>query len=206
MKKFNSLEFINRFAACGGISAGATFDCDNPVQPGMIPRVWMANKSDIESLTFGTNSSVITAITMKSGGAFYVFDGYRQSVNAETAFIPQTVSSGYDHVLNIQVFEIDSTQKLNLEKMALSKMVAIIENQNTVGNGDSVFEVFGGGVGMEVETLTRINRDTETAGSFSVGLKTSDDEGKEAKLPLSFFDTDYATTLAKIVALETPAP
>jgi hypothetical protein len=193
-------------AVCGGISSGSSYDCDNPIQAGMVPRIWLANKSEIASITFGADQSVITAITMNSGGAFYVFDGYRQSVNAESAFIPQTVSSGYDHTINLQVFDISSTQKLNLEKMALSKMVAIVENQNVAGNGNSVFELFGGGVGMEVETLTRINRDIETAGSFSVGLKTSDAEGKEAKMPLSFFDTDYATTLAKIVALETPAP
>jgi hypothetical protein len=205
MNLFNPLELMNR-AVCGGISAGAAYDCDNPIQSGMDPRIWLANKADIASITVGANSSVITAITMESGGAFYVFDGYRQSVNAEAAFVPQTVSSGYDHIVNLQVFDISSTQKLNLEKMALSKMVAIVENQNATGNDDTVFEVFGYGVGMEVETLTRINRDIETAGSFSIGLKTSDAEGKEAKLPLSFWDTDYATTLARIVALETPAP
>ncbi len=194
-------------AVCGGISSGSSYDCDNPIQAGMVPRVWLANKSEVASLTFDvSDASLVTAITMNSGGAFYVFDGYRQSVNAESAFIPQTVSSGYDHALNLQVFDISSTQKLNLEKMALSKICAIIENQNTVGNGNSVFELFGFGVGMEVETLTRINRDIETAGSFSVGLKTSDNEGKEAKMPLSLFDTDYATTLALITALETPAP
>ena len=205
MKLFNPIELQNRIT-CGAITAGATFSCDSPLQPGMVPRVWLANKSEIEGITAGANSSVITAITMKSGGAFYVFDGYRQSVNAETAFIPQTVSSGYDHQHDIQVFDISSDQIVNLVKMALCKMVAIVENQNAIGNGDSVFEVFGIGVGMETITLTRINRDTETAGSFSVGLKTSDNEGKEAKLPLSFWDTDYATTLAKIVLLETPAP
>ena len=203
-KLFNPVEFIQRIS-CGAITSGAVYDCDAPLQAGMTPRVWLANRSDIADYTFGANNSVITDITMKSGGAFYVFEGYRQSVSAETAFIPQTVSSGYDHQLSIQVFDISSDQKINLEKMALSKMVAIIENQNVAGNQDSIFEVFGSGVGMEVETLTRINRDLETAGSFSVGLKTSDNEGKEAKMPLSLFDTDYATTLAKIIALETPA-
>jgi len=194
-------------AVCGGITIGATYDCDDPIQAGMVPRVWLANKSDILSFTFDVaDSSLVTAITMNSGGAFYVFDGYRQSVNAEFSFVPQTVSSGYKHVANIQVFDVSTAQKLNLEKMALSKMVAIVENQNVAGNANSIFEILGGGVGMEVETLTRINRDIETAGSFSLGLGTSDNEGQEAKMPLSIFDTDYATTLALIVALETPAP
>ena len=32
---------------CGGITSGSTYDCDSPLQAGMIPRVWLANKSDI---------------------------------------------------------------------------------------------------------------------------------------------------------------
>lgn len=206
MDILNSIEFINR-AQCGGLSSGSAYDCDSPLQAGMVPRVWLGNLSDVDTPTFGADQSVITDLTLKSGGkAIYVFDGYRQSVNAEFSFVPQTVSSGYKHNIALQVFDLSSLQKLNLEKMALSKIFCIVENQNVVGNANSVFEVFGLGVGMEVETLTRINRDIETAGSFSVGLGTSDNEGQEAKMPLSFFDTDYGTTLAKIVALETPTP
>ena len=205
MKIFNPIEFINR-AVCGGITTGSTFDCDNPLQVGMNPRVWLCNKSDIQSVTYGTNQSVITAIVFKSGGALYVFDGYRQSAGADTEFVAQSVSSGYNHGVQIQIFDISSLQKLNLEKLMLAKICAVVENQNAAGNADSVFELLGAGVGMEGVSLTRINRDTETAGSFSLELRTSDNEGKEAKLPLSLFDTDYATTLAKIEGYETPAP
>ena len=81
----------------------------------------------------------------------------------------------------------------------------MVEKVNAPGNGDSVFELFGAGAGMEMLTLTRLNRDQETGGTYSVVLKTSDESGKEPKLPLSFFDTDYATTLTKIITYETPA-
>ena len=117
----------------------------------------------------------------------------------------QTFTVGYDHIVNFQVFDISSDQKVNLEKLALSKVVAVIENMNVVGNADSVFEVYGFDAGLEVVLLTRLARDLETGGSFTVNLKTSDNEGKEAKLPLSFWDTDYATTKAKVDALLTPA-
>ena len=164
-------------AVCGGITAGSAYDCDDPLISGMQPKVWLLNKSDIDTITYGANTSVVTAISLLAGGkASYVFDGYRQSANAEVEFVPQTLTSGYDHKLSLQVFDISSLQKLNLEKMALGKLVAIVENNNAVGNGDSVFEILGAGVGMEVETLTRINRDVETAGSFSVGLETSDND------------------------------
>ena len=189
-------------AICGGITLGAAYDCDNPLQPGVNPRIILINKADIESVTWDTtNTNAITDLTLKTGKTGFEFQGYRQSVDAQVEFVPQTLTIGYDHIVNFQVFDISSQQKLNLEKMALGKMVAIVENANVAGNQDSVFEVYGLGAGLEVVTLTRIAKDLETAGSFSVGLKTSDNEGKEAKMPVSWWDTDYNTTLAKVEAL-----
>ncbi len=206
MNLFNPLTMRN-LASCGGISSGAAFDCDAPLVPGLNPRVWLANYDDIEGYTYDVaNTRLVTAITFKTGGAVYVFDGVKQSTNANSELVPQTLSVGFKHMVTLQVFDISSTQKLNLEKMCQGKMVAIIEHPNAVGNGDSVFEILGGGVGMEVTTLTRISRDTESQGSYSLELSTSDNEGQEATLPLSFLDADYATTLAKIEGYETPAP
>ena len=85
------------------------------------------------------------------------------------------------------------------------KMVAIIEHPNAVGNDNAVFEIFGGGVGMEMATLTRISRDQEGQGSYALQLSTSDNEGQEATLALSFLATDYPTTLALLEGYETPA-
>jgi hypothetical protein len=171
------------------------------------PAIWLANKDDIASFTYDvTYSTLVTAITMNSGGAFYKFQGFRQSVTPSTEFVPADVAIGYNHILEFHVFDISAAQKENLQKMALDKMVAIVENANVAGNSNSVFEIFGGGVGMEVLTLTRLSRDADTMGAFAITLQTPDNQGKESKLPLSFWDTDYATTKAKVVALETPAP
>ena len=189
-------------AVCSGISAGATYDCTDPLQPGVNARIWLANKDDIASYTYGANTNLVTAITMAATKTFFVFQGFKQSVEPSVELVSQPVSVSYDHILNFHVFDISSTQKVNLQKMALNKIVAIVENVNAAGNGDSVFEIFGSGVGLEVVSMTRLSRDTESMGAFSIGLKTSDNEGKESKLPLSFFNTDYATTLAAITALE----
>lgn len=206
MDLFNPLSMRN-LATCGGISSGAAFDCDSPLVPGLNPRVWLTNYDDISSLTFdGSNTRLVTDIVFQSGGALYVFDGVRQSSNANSELVAQTLAVGFKHTVTLQVFDISSVQKLNLEKMSQGRMVAVVEHPNAAGNGDSVFEIFGGGVGMEVSTLTRISRDTESQGSYSLELSTSDNEGQESTLPLSLFDTDYSTTLAKIIGYETPAP
>ena len=188
--------------SCGVITSGATFSCDTPLQAGVNPRIILINKDDIASVTREVASPYqITAITLSGVTTGFSFEGYRQSVDAQVEFVASSFSVGYDHILNFQVFDISAAQKLNLEKMALGKLVAVVENANATGNGDSVFEVYGLGAGLEVVSLTRIAKDLETAGSFSVGLKTSDNEGKEAKMPESWWVTDYATTLALVEAL-----
>ena len=193
-------------SACGGITIGSSYDCANPIAAGVNQRLLLINLDDIDAVTYDvTLTTLISDITLGAGRkAAFAFEGVRQSLNPQTAFVPQNVSVGYDHQIDFLVFDITQEQKDNLEKMALGKLVAIVENKNAVGNGNSVFEVFGLNVGLEVQSNVRINADLESAGAFQVSLKTSDNEGKEPKLPQSWFDTDYDTTKAKVDALLTP--
>ena len=186
---------------CNTISIGASYDCENPIQAGLQPQIIIMNKDDILSYTILNNK--ITDITLKGGKQAYLFEGIRSSINAEFERVDTGLSNGYSHNVAFQVFDITSTQKLNLEVLAIVKTVVIVFNKNVLGNEDGYFEVFGIGAGLEGETLTRINRDQETNGSFSVSLKTSDSV-IESKVPYNFFDTDYDTTLAKILDLLIP--
>ena len=199
---------IMQRAICGSIEIGAAFDCDNPLVGGVETRLILMNKAvyDRATVTFDvTVPQLITDIVLSQlGDAAYAFDGTRLSLTPETSFVPQTASSGYNHTVNFIVFDISAAQKENVERMALGKMVAIVQNVNAAGNSDTVFEVFGKDVGMEVLELTRINADLETLGGFSIQLNSSDDFSKEPHLPSSFFDTDFVTTKAKVDALLIP--
>ena len=53
--------------------------------------------------------------------------------------------------------------------------------------------------------MVRINADQETGGAFTIGLQTHEAEGKEPKMPQSWFVTDYPSTLALVNALLIPA-
>lgn len=201
----NPLAMIQR-DICGGIDMGASYDCDEPIAPGVDQRLILINRDDIDTVTLeGVIDNLITDITLFDTLQGYAFNGVRQSLQPSYEFIPQTVSVGYDHIVNFLAFDISQEQKNNLQKMALSKMVAIVENLKNPGNANSIFEVYGLGVGLEVITNVRIAADLETAGAFSIQLKTSDNEGKEPKMPASWFDVDYDTTKALVDAILLPA-
>jgi len=193
-------------AACDGITIGSTYDCDAPITPGVNNRLIMGNQGDIDTVSYDmTTTTIITDITMKTTKAMFSFQGVRQSLNPQYQFIPQTVSVGYDHQVDFLIFDISQVQKDNIEAMGLGKLTAVIENKNAPGNGDSFFEVYGLGVGMEMQTGGRIAMDLETQAAFNISMKTSDNEGKETKMPQTWFDTDYTTTAAAVEALLTPS-
>lgn len=197
--------------ACAGITKGAAFDCSNPLVPGVNTRLLLANKDDVETFTFSVTpgeENVITGITMKSGKAFFSFEGSRgtqNSVNPQYTLVRGTILPLYDHQIDYSVFDISASQKLNLEAMGNKQMVAIVQNAEDSGNQNNFFEVYGQGVGMVVTENTRIPGDADTAGAFVLQLKTPDD-GRETTMPPTFFTTDFTTTLAAVNALLTPAP
>ena len=214
MKKLILPKGINKqfiASACGGISIGAEYDCVNPIVAGVDQRLILIDKEvfDRAIVTYDVAlESLITDILLTGiGDSGFAFQGIRRSLNPQSAFVPATVTVGYDHQVTFQIFEIDQEQKDNIEKLGLAKVVAIIQNVNSTGNGDSVFEVFGKDVGLEMQAgAMRLNADIETNGSYTIDLKTSDESGKEPKLPTSWFDTDFATTIAKVDALLVPIP
>lgn len=197
-------------SACGGITVGADYSCTTPIAAGVDQRLILIDKSvfDLATITFDvTITTLITNIVLTgTGNAGFAFQGIRRSLNPSSAFVPATVTVGYDHLVDFQVFEIGQVQKDNLEKLGLSKVVAIIQNINTAGNGDAVFEVFGKDSGLELQAgPMRINSDNETNSSYTISLKTSDESGKEPKLPTSLAAAGgFVPTLVIVDALLVP--
>ena len=205
----NPLNMIQRSSACGGLDMGGAVDCDDPIVAGVDQRLILMNKDIYDRATVVENVStqnLIDSITLtQTGDAAYAFQGIRKSLNPQSAYVPAAVSQGFDHQVDFLIFDISQAQKNNIEKMTGGKFVAIVQNANAVGNGDSVFEIFGKDVGLTVQASPmRINGDLESNGAYTISLKTSDDFGKEPHLPSSYLVTDYAGTLAQITTLLTP--
>jgi hypothetical protein len=191
---------------CSGIFQGSGFDCSNPLFVGLEQRFLIANKGDFD-VTYATptgSERVISGITNKSGKQFWEFTGVNESHNATQELVRGTVSNGYRHILDLSVFEVDSLQKSNLESMAYKRLTAIVIQPESLSFGDGAITVYGLDAGLDLVTLSRILNDVETGGSYRLQLATPEAGSNEPNLPVSFFTSDYATTLAAVEALLTP--
>lgn len=184
--------------SCGSITIGSSADCDNLPIGGTRARVLAINFDDVESYTTDING-VITGINLGAGGFAYEFTGFRNDVKKSDDVIkPDTGIAKFKHSCGWVIYERTQIQKNNVEKLARGRFVIIAENK---GKDDDAFEVIGKGVGVEI-VAGPIRNAHENGGFFILSFSTPDDQGDtEPKLPQTFFDTDYATTLAAVNAL-----
>lgn len=180
-----------------GIDRGALFDSDNKPIAGVVERLILWNLEDVSSYTPASsgNANIVEAILLKAGAQAFSFDGVRNSNIPGSDFIPGTFVSGYDHRVNFHVWDFTQNQKDNLERLAVQRVVALIQNS------DDTFEIYGLNQGLELQEAPRNPGDTDTSGAFVIALKTSDNGAREPKYPQTFFKTDFASTLVLADAL-----
>ena len=181
---------------CDQISQGALYDCQNPLQGGAKARLILINLDDYGAATTNSND-VITALTLQANKAAYVFEGFKNSlVKSEEMVNPDSKQSVFKHKIDFAVYDISQAQKNNLQRMALGRFIAITENTQ---KGANTFEVYGlnSGLIMSPGVLRASNANN---GTFRISLMSPEGE-EEVKLPQTFFNTDYATTLAAINGL-----
>jgi len=190
--------------SCAGIFEGATVSCADPLAVGIEQRLFLANLEDVASFTFdGTETNMVTAITMESGKKFFEFEGLKQSISTQSEYTPKPYSVGYKHTVDFSVFNVTASQRRNLEAMAFQPQVAIAYGPNDSSLGNGAFEILGINAGLEIVTNIRIPADNETGGAYRIQLATPDAGGIESQLPSVFFvSPDYATTLTALLALK----
>ena len=204
-RKFNPLQAIER--ACDGLVMGAEIDCADPLSPGIRKRLIGFNLEDIETVLYNvTNTNVVEAITLKSGTQGWVFEGIKQSIIPTQELVNTSTASTWRHSVTQSIFDVSSAQKLNIQGMATKATVWVVENANDSTNADSIFEVYGLQRGLEANTITRSPVDTESGAAYVIELATPEEGGNEPVPVESWFITDFATTLAAVESLLTPAP
>jgi len=189
--------------SCSGLFSGSLVSCSDPLAVGIEQRLFLANLEDVASFTFdGTDDNLITAIAMESGKTFFEFEGLKQSISFQEEFVPKPYSTAYKLTVDFSVFDVSASQRRNLEAMVFQPQVAILFGPNDSSLGNGFCNVLGVNAGLDVITSIRIPADNETGGAYRVQLATPDAGGIENGYSKPMFVTDYAATLAAVVALK----
>lgn len=192
-------------SVCGNISGNLAFSCTDPLQAGTGNRSWVFNFDDILDVTKNlTNKLIVEDIALKSTKQAYYVDGNNNSIAPTFSLIKNRYTNVFDHSVNMKGFDISPAAKDNLNAAKDGKFVVIVENLAKGTTGNTAFEIYGLEVGLEMTVLTRDPLNADTQGAFDFTFATN--LNKAATVPHTFFITDYATTLAAIEALLTPAP
>lgn len=187
---------------CGIIAGSILVNCTTPPQAGTEDKMIVLNRKQIASLTKnGLNAQVIEDIILESGASGFVFEGLNNSIAPEYNMVPGRYFKMWNHQVDFLAFNVSPETKKRMEELKDADIVVIIYNKNQGASGDSAFEIYGLYSGLKASLIERKINDQETQGCFHIVAKTDEERGLEPFQPQTFFDTDYATTLAIVEAL-----
>jgi len=179
------------------VTVGIDLTCDDLRRlGGLNNRFWVYAPSDVtvdplsiegyvEGLTFGTGTNSITFSSPDNSCSA----GW-EAVSAEGG------NKFFNHTVAIKLISTTPDDDATIEEMLVAKMAVIVETQN------QEFLIYGINNGLKT-TEGAQNSGAEDASDTTDSLTLT---GGDKLKPKRFFDTDYATTLAKLVGYETPAP
>lgn len=193
-------------ANCNGeISAGLLNDCLINLQPGVKNDAWIMNLEDIDKggiVKDVANDLIITTLGMLSTKAAFKVEVIKNSLGGTYSNVPKDFGPDYFlHQVDIKVTDYNNLNKLRVQELNKSETVVILENKGA--DDETKFEIYGLDSGLKLGDTNRATN--ENSGILNLSLKSRDGE-EEPNLPYTIWNTDYATTKAAIVALETPAP
>ena len=194
------------YTSCAAsLAANIAKDCAKPIVGGYTGRGVLIDIADLSAVTQdGSNPRIITAITLGTGKKLSVVDN---------AFSQQPFNgSGSQSNTDDGMMKHRKTLVLTIPKRGAKASKEIVEPtyQSPLGyiavlekkdrNGDGSFEVVGFEQGLQANADGIVRNEYENGGCTIVTMSTN-----EVNYEYSFFDTDYATTLAAFEMLLTKA-
>jgi len=178
-----------------GISAAITNDCDYLPVAGTETRVIMFNRSDIATVTYGTNKHIVEDIVLKVGKVGYAHTGFNKSIDGgASAVVDDKMPNYFKQSFSFEAWAIDAATTKALDN--LNDIVVVVELKNKGNAGDGTFQVIG------LETGLKVAKDDKTfnanMGKRIIGMESIDNASKSSHI---FYKTDYATTLALVDSL-----
>ena len=185
-----------------GIVKTIISDCTTQPVAGTQPKAWLCNRDELSYTPDVTNPSKLTAVAPVSGAQFYpmLSVGNGNNPGYDGVFAPNRASR-YAHKWSFEGFEFDCDSVENID--ALEDLVLIVEMRDNPADADGTFRAFGVEFGLWKTSDAWTANDIDGARAIEM---TSQEGAGEKYSNYTVLSTDYAATLAMLVAGETPTP
>jgi hypothetical protein len=184
------------------ISADITSNCTNQPNGFLEVKAWIFSRPDYaNAITFdGTNPNKITNIAAVATKEAYVLTGVKKMLNAgHDIVVADDRADKYTHYFNFQQFQVAAAAIHNIDN--LKDVFVVVERKDKASGGDGTFVAYGVKNGLWKSTDTRRSNDINGARNLEL---TSLAGAEENYSEYTVLNTNYADTLAMLVALETP--
>jgi len=180
------------------ITKSIVSDCTTQGSGGNEVKGWIFKQNELIAVYDSTNPSKITSLSLPIGSQGYTFTGVKKMLNSgHDIVIEDARADGYTHYVGFTGFSFKSEDVENFD--ALNNLVFVVESKDKTDDGDGVFRVYGIKQGLVKSSDTM--RANDNYGSRIIEMATPDGQ-IESYSNYTFLDTDYATSLAALEALE----
>jgi len=187
--------------ACTSVlSVAITNSCDSLPVGNVETKGWIINIEDLDKsgTTFlAGNTLVATNLVMVGVKVAFPVTVLKNSLGGTFEGVKKEYGGmKYKHSVSINFTDYNNDNKERIDELVKSNVVIVLENKNKT---DATFEIYGYYAGLFADSVTRNTNENDGVVSL---VMSSEDGNEDSKMPLSFYKTDYATSLAALVALE----
>lgn len=166
--------------------------CGKPAIAGTAARVILISYSDVDKPKSVVSDNVISSLILKAGATGYEVDSLPNATVGSDTINAGTYLKTHQHNVIVRIFKKSEAAKKFVNGLTNSRVIAIVENNDTGDNGDTKYEVYGWDSGLE---LTEIAVTTEMTDGVAYQVTLANGTiAQEGSLPMSLFNTDEATT------------
>ena len=180
------------------ISVNILNDCNSNPVAGYEAKAWAINREDISLLTLDvTYTNLISAITMTGGTVAYAVTAVKKEMNGGFDLsVADNIPDTFLHFFAFQPFEKTAQAIANVDDMNDLVIIAELKGAKTEG----CFVVLGAELGLYKSSASQ--RQNDNSGLPTYEFSSMEGQGERYGRFL-FWDTNYATSKAALVALET---
>lgn len=173
--------------------------CTGLAVAGTAARIILMSHSDIDKSGSTVTDNVISVLKLKQGAKAYEVDSLPDATVGSSPVTAGTYVNSFQHSVTLRLFKKSEAAKTFINQLLNSKVVAIVENNDHGTTGETKYEVYGWESGLKITEMPATTEMTD--GVAYQATLASPSGGQESVLPMSFFNTDEATTDEAVDAL-----